>query len=304
MDDSSREITISRILDAPADLVFKACTEAEHLAKWWGPDGFSAPVVESDPRPGGGLRVVMRGPDGVDHPMTGVYREVVPPRRLVVETAALDADGTRLLEATITITFEDHGDKTEVTVHSAATALVPQAIAMLGGMKAGWTQSLQCLDDMLTGAVDRQIVISRLYQAPAEVVFDAWTQPDQVSQWWGPNGFSITIEHMDVSPRGEWRFTMHSPDDDDYPNLIVYAEIVRPERLVFARRAPGTDDPGFRATVTLDELMGMTALTLRSTFETADARDMVMKKNDAVDGGNQTLDRLGEYLRTKSGGAP
>jgi uncharacterized protein YndB with AHSA1/START domain len=299
MDDATKEITISRILDAPPDLVFKACTEAEHLAKWWGPEGFSAPSVESDPKAGGTLMVVMRGPDGVDQTMTGVYREVEPPRRLVVDSAALGADGARLLEATITITFADHDGKTELTVHSVATALVPEAIAMLGGMKAGWTQSLQCLDDMLTGAVDRQVVVSRLYQAPAQVVFDAWTQPDKVSNWWGPNGFSITIEHMDVRPGGEWLFTMHSPDGDDYPNLIVYEEILRPERLVFAHDAPGTDDPGFRSTVTFDELMGMTALTWRSVFETADDRDLVIKKYDAVEGGSQTLDRLGEYLRTK-----
>lgn len=293
---NSREITISRIFDAPRDLVFKVSTEAEHLAKWWGPEGFSAPSVESDPRPGGALNIVMRGPDGVDYKMTGVYKEVVPNERLVLESTALDLEGKPVLEALSTITFADRGGKTEVTVNARAVALVPGAAPMLGGMLAGWTQSLQCLDDVLTGAVDRQIVISRLFQAPPERVFQAWIERDQVKRWWGPKGFTVTIDEMDVRPGGSWRFTMHGPDGVDYPNLIVYEEITAPQRLVYTHSSPGTDDPGFRTTVTLDDFMGMTALTMRGVFPSAEARDDVIEKYHAVEGGNETLDRLGTFL--------
>jgi uncharacterized protein YndB with AHSA1/START domain len=292
----TKEITITRVFDAPRDLVFKAFTEAEHLAKWWGPEDFSAPTVESDPRPGGALTIVMRGPDGADYPMKGTFKEVVPPERLVLESAALGPDGEPLLEAVQTVTFVERGGKTELTLRARAVALVPDAVAMLAGMHAGWNQSLQCLDDVLTGAVERQIVISRVFQAPRERVFDAWVRREQVEKWWGPTGFTVTIDEMDVRPGGTWRFTMHGPDGVDYPSLIVYETITPPDRLVYTHRSPVGDDPAFRTTVTFDELMGMTALTMRVVFDSAADRDLVVEKFHAVEGGNQTLDSLGEHL--------
>ena len=250
----SLEIEVTRILDAPRDLVFEAWTDAEHLAKWWGPDGFSVAECASDPRPGGSLRVVMRGPDGTDYPMTGTFREVLWPERLVIETTAVGEDGTPLLEALQTVTFTDHDGKTEITVRSRATALVPIAIAMLGGMEAGLTQSLQCLDDVLTGAVERQIVVGRVFQAPRELVFRAFTALDDL-------------------------------------NTVEYEEITASARLVYRH-----EDPAFRTTVTLDEFIGMTALTMRMVFATAEERDVGVEKYHATEGTEQTLDRLGEHL--------
>ena len=290
----SREITITRLFDAPRDLVFKAWTEPEQIARWWGPEGFSVPECDSDPRPGGSLRIVMRGPDGVDYPMTGTFLEVSAPERLVFESTAL-LDGKPVLEGMNTVTFVDRDGKTEVTLHARAVALVPEAAAMLGGMSAGWTQSLQCLDDVLTGAVDRQIVLVRVFETPREVVYRAFTEQEQVAKWWGPTGFSLTIHEMDVRPGGTWRFIMHGPDGVDYPNTIVYEEVISPERLVWTHSG-ADDEPSFRSTVTFDEFMGMTALTMRMAFETAEERDLVVKTHNAIEGGNQTLDRLGEHL--------
>jgi uncharacterized protein YndB with AHSA1/START domain len=292
---ASREITITRIFDAPRDLVFKAWTGAEHLAKWWGPEGFSVAEAESDARPGGALTIVMRGPDGTDFPMTGRYREVTAPERLVIESAVVGEAGRRLLEAVTTVTFADLGGKTQLTVHERGVALVPEAVPMLGGMHAGMNQSLQRLDDVLTGAVDRQVVIMRLFQAPRERVFDAWTQREHVERWWGPAGFSVTTDEMDVRPGGTWRFTMHGPQGN-FPNQIVYHEITQPSRLVYTHTSPGVDDPRFRTTVTFDDWLGMTAFTMRLVFDSAGERDVVVEKYNAVEGGNQTLDRLGELL--------
>jgi uncharacterized protein YndB with AHSA1/START domain len=78
---------------------------------------------------------------------------------------------------------------------------------------------------------DREIVTTRVFDAPREMVFDAWTDPKHIGQWWGPIGFTTTTHEMDVRPGGVWRFTMHGPDGRDYKNRIVYTEIVRPERL-------------------------------------------------------------------------
>jgi len=293
----NREIEISRVVDAPREMVFAAFTEAEHLMRWWGPEGFGVSSAESDARPGGEFTIVMRGPDGTDHPVKGTYREVDPPRRLVAESTAVGPAGEPLLEAVTTIDLGDLDGKTEIRLRSKAVGFVPEAEAMLGGMELGWVQSIRCLDDYLTGAVDRQIVLMRLLAAPPEKVFEVWATPEHVAAWWGPAGFSLTTEAMDVRPGGEWRFTMHGPDGVDYQNLIVYEEVAPPERLVYVHSGlPSDEDPAFRTTVWFDEYVGNTVLTMKMVFETAEGRDMIVKKYNAIEGGNQTLDRLVAYV--------
>jgi uncharacterized protein YndB with AHSA1/START domain len=144
-----REITITRIFDAPPALVFRMWTEPKHLAQWWGPSGFTNPVCELDAHPGGKIRILMRAPDGTDYPMTGVFREVVPPQRLVLVTTPVDARGNILLEGVTTVSFVARDGKTELTVHTRAIGLVEQAGRMLQGMEPGWTQSLERLATLL-----------------------------------------------------------------------------------------------------------------------------------------------------------
>ena len=148
---SERTVVITRVFDAPRGLVWKAWTDAEHLAQWWGPHGFTNPVCEVDLRPGGALRIVMRAPDGVQHPMTGVFREIVEPERLVFTAVAEEGNGNPALEAVTTVTFAEHGNKTKLTVHAHAVGLVTAAARMLEGMQAGWTQSLERLDAHVAG---------------------------------------------------------------------------------------------------------------------------------------------------------
>lgn len=295
---ASREIEITRIVDAPAEMVFDAFTRPEHLEKWWGPEGFTVSAVESDPRPGGVFALVMTGPDGVGYPMRGVYREVERPHRLVTEENAVDDDGRALITAVTTITFEEHEGKTELTLRATGTALTPEAVQMLDGMELGWVQSLRHLEDLVSGALERQIVLSRFLEAPRERVFEAWTEQEHVERWFGPKGFTLTVDEMDVRPGGTWRFTMHGPDGVDYPNEIVYAEVSPPETLVYEHRSTDPDDPAFRVTATFDGFMGNTILTMRMVFATTGDRDLVVDKYGAIEGGNQTLDRLGEFLAT------
>lgn len=157
-------------------------------------------------------------------------------------------------------------------------------------------------EDTGTGApsatADREIVLTRVFDAPRELVFRAYTDPDHLPHWWGPNGFTNTVHEMDVRPGGMWRFTMHGPDGTDYPNRIVYEEVVRPERLVFAHGADRDDDRGrFHVTVTFDDEGGRTRVTQRMLFATAAQRDATVKFG-AVELGHQTLDRLAAYLKT------
>jgi len=148
---NERTVVITRVLDAPRELVWKAWTDPEHLAQWWGPRGFTNPVCELDVRRGGALRIVMRAPDGAEHPMRGVFREVVKPERLVFTAVAQDERGNALLEALTTVTFAEDAGKTKLTVHARAVGLATAAARMLEGMQAGWTQSLERLEAHLRG---------------------------------------------------------------------------------------------------------------------------------------------------------
>jgi uncharacterized protein YndB with AHSA1/START domain len=149
---------------------------------------------------------------------------------------------------------------------------------------------------------DREIRGTRVFDAPRELVWKAWTEPEHIGQWWGPNGFTTTTHRMEVRAGGVWRFVMHGPDGRDYQNKITFIEVVKPERLVYKHGNPeGEEDKGlepvsFHVTVTFREQGGKTRLDMRSVFPSAKARDYVVKNYGAVEGMHQTLARLGEYL--------
>lgn len=142
---------------------------------------------------------------------------------------------------------------------------------------------------------DREIVVTREFEAPRELVWQAWTEPDRIARWWGPDGFTNTVHEMDVRPGGIWRVTMHGPDGTDYPNLIEYLEVEPPERLVYDHG--DEDDPAqFRVTVTFADKGGRTELTMRSLFESAEVLDKAVKEFGALEGAKQNLERLAAYL--------
>lgn len=145
---------------------------------------------------------------------------------------------------------------------------------------------------------DREIVITRVFSAPRELVFAAWTDPQHLPHWWGPRGFTITSQSIDLRPGGSWRFIMHGPDGTDYENLIVYREIEKPAKIVFAHSGTSEDEPGSFTTVATFEELGAkkTRVTMRSVFRTPEDRDKVVTEYGAIEGGNQTLERLGEQL--------
>jgi uncharacterized protein YndB with AHSA1/START domain len=148
-----RKLVITRVFDAPRALVFEAWTDPKHVAEWWGPKVFTNPVCEMDVRQGGALRIVMRAPDGVEYPMTGVFREVVELERLVFTFIAWDQEGNRLLEGITAVTFADDGGRTKLTLETGAVAVADRAVPMLAGMEAGWTQSLESLTEQVARSV-------------------------------------------------------------------------------------------------------------------------------------------------------
>lgn len=145
-------------------------------------------------------------------------------------------------------------------------------------------------------ASNREIVITKLIEAPRDLVFDLWTSPEAIHTWWGPQGFTTTTKSMDVRAGGQWQFTMHGPDGRDYPNLITYLEVSRPDRIVYKHGGtPDVEPVNFQTTVTFESTGAAdqrTLVTLRSTFASAAARDHVIKAYGALEGGKQTLARL------------
>jgi uncharacterized protein YndB with AHSA1/START domain len=144
------DLVITRILDAPRELVFKAWTDPEHVVRWWRPGGCTLPVCELDLRPGGAVRYDMRGPDGTIYPSTGVVRDVVPPDRLTVVMSLDDDAGKARYRVEWTVTLEADNSKTRLTLRVRVLEIAdPTAERHLASMKEGWTQILERLAEHL-----------------------------------------------------------------------------------------------------------------------------------------------------------
>jgi uncharacterized protein YndB with AHSA1/START domain len=140
------------------------------------------------------------------------------------------------------------------------------------------------------------IEITRLLDAPRALVWEVWTDPKHASQWWGPDGFSVTTHSMKVAPGGVWDYVMHGPDGRDWDNIITYHEVVKPERLVYSH-GDSSDTQQFHTTVTFTEEDGKTRVTMHSRFPSVAARDRVVREVGAVEGGRQHLDNLAAYVQ-------
>jgi uncharacterized protein YndB with AHSA1/START domain len=150
------------------------------------------------------------------------------------------------------------------------------------------------------GLLQRSIVTTRIFDAPRELVFEAFTNPKHLPHWWGPNGFTLTTRSMEIKPGGVWRFVMHGPDGTDYQNRIVYDEIVPPERITFHHDAgeEEIETSCFETTVTFEDLGGKTKLVFHAVFPTVADRERAA--GYAIEGAKQTLGRLAEHLKTMS----
>lgn len=130
-----------------------------------------------------------------------------------------------------------------------------------------------------------------LLNAPLETVWDVWTQPEHIKHWWGPNGFTSTIEKMQVENGGDWIFTMHSPDGQAFPNRTTFREVLMHKKLVHEHF-----DPNFMAVVDFESQAGKTLLTWYKLYETKDLFDLVEIQYRANEGFKQTVERLKTYL--------
>jgi uncharacterized protein YndB with AHSA1/START domain len=141
--------------------------------------------------------------------------------------------------------------------------------------------------------VRREIVTTRVFDAPRELVFESWTDPDQLKVWWGPHGFTNTFHHFDMKPGGTWRYTMHGPDGTNYENEMKFVEITEPARIVIDHVTP----PRFQLTVLFEELGDQTKITFRQLFETSAVREQIQRR--AMRGNEENLERLANFVAKK-----
>ena len=148
-----------------------------------------------------------------------------------------------------------------------------------------------------TWALDREIVLSRVIDAPRELVFSAWVDPRHLPVWFGPTGFKIETKYIDIRVGGEWRFEMIAPDGARYPSRMHFRRIERPSLIEFDHGSDVENDPGgFRTTLVFDEQSdGKTVITLRQLHPTKARRDAVIGFG-AVEYGYQTLDKLAGHV--------
>jgi uncharacterized protein YndB with AHSA1/START domain len=203
-----REIVATRVVGAPRELVFKLWTDPHHIVQWWGPNGFTTTIHEMDVRPGGVWQFVMHGPDGVDYQNKVIYREVVAPERLVYDHVS----GPQFR---MTVTFVEQGGKTTLTARMLfeSAAQREKTIKQFGALE-GLTQTLGRLDEHVaiaarqgpassfTTLADGGIVITRIFDAPRELVFKAWTEPTRLKHWWGPKGCTTPFCTVDLRVGG------------------------------------------------------------------------------------------------------
>ncbi len=231
---ADREIVITRVLNAPRGLVFKVFTEPAHVARWWGPAGFTNTIHDMDVRVGGTWLYVMHGPDGTDYQNKIQYTEVVKPERL----AFRHGDWENVFFDSV-VTFEElPGKKTKITMKLVFdTAEACEATRKHGAVEGG-NQTLSKLETYLSNVETQkdpvpEFTFSRVFNSPRSLVFKAFTDPECLKHWWGPKGFECVVSRFNLRPGGEYVYHLKSEKGFGMWGKWVFREIAGSERLVF-----------------------------------------------------------------------
>lgn len=148
--------------------------------------------------------------------------------------------------------------------------------------------------ELLNDTADRSIGLSRLLNAPVEVVWMAWTQPEAIAKWWGPDGFSSTVHSMNLEPGGEWRLTMQGPDGKKYANRSEFMEIEPLQKIVFQHF-----NPHYLSTIIFEAQETKTLLNWTMLFESTELFETVVKVFKADEGLTQNVSKLEKYLQSQ-----
>jgi uncharacterized protein YndB with AHSA1/START domain len=137
----------------------------------------------------------------------------------------------------------------------------------------------------------RELFISRMLNAPIELVWEVWTKPEHIAQWWGPNGFTNIISIMDMQAGGEWNLIMHGPDGTDYPNKSTFREVIPLKRIAYEHL-----HPHFIATINFEEQGDKTLLNWHVVFDSKEILKALIQSNNVAEGLKQNVEKLSAYL--------
>ncbi len=291
------KLSLTRFFDAPVELVFDMWMNPVHIAKWWGPKGFTNPVCQWDAKLGKHIFVEMKGPGGIVYPMDGEFLEIIRLQKLVFITAALDEQGQRKFEALNTVLFSEENGKTKMELSVSVSKLRLGSDHHIAGMNDGWNQSIDRFDQYMMKD-NHELTFIRTVNAPRDLVWDAWTKDEHLSKWYGPDGFSITTKKMNIETGGSWSCTMHGPDGRDYPNRIEYLKVIKPELLGYKHSGDEDTEPvSFHVNIIFEEQSSnQTRLTMHMVFPSTAELHRISRTYGAIEGANQTLARLENLL--------
>ena len=305
-----------------------------HIAQWWGPNGFTTTIHSMDVRPGGEWRFVMHGPDGRDYDNRVIYNEIVKPERLAYTHQGM-GDNKVQFQATVTFEPEAGDSKTKLTLHMVfpTAAMCEHVIKEVGAIEGG-NQTLARLSKYVpnmpgrpatssevaapaatnfapAAGSKREFTLTRTFDAPRALVFQAWTQPEHLKRWWGVGGCTIGTCELDLRVGGKFHYCMQMPNGMDLWGIFVYREIAPPERLVFTNSI--SDPQGNIArhpfspkwpleilnTLTLREHAGKTTLSLHGIPINATGEELQAFEGGMIfmeKGFASTFDQLASYL--------
>jgi uncharacterized protein YndB with AHSA1/START domain len=225
-----REWIVTRVFQTPREIVFQVWTDPRHLSHWWGPEGFTITTDSIDVTPGGVWSFVMHGPDGTDYVNRIRYIEIVRPERLVYT----HGDSENEEHFRVTVTMEDKGNATELTMRAVfQTAEQLEENVNKYGAIEGAKSTLGRLAEELEALTTTNLEMTRTFNAPRELVFKAWTDPDHLKIWWGPKGFDMHVSKFDLQPGGFFHYRMQNPDGHQMWGKFIFREIAGPGKLVF-----------------------------------------------------------------------
>jgi len=147
-------------------------------------------------------------------------------------------------------------------------------------------------NETISKAPVNELAITRILNAPRELVWEAWTDPKHLAKWWGPNGFTTTTHKIEVKEGGEWDFVMHGPDGADYKNKIVFNTLIKPELITYSH----ITGPKFDVTVTFKRYGAKTKLNVRMVFDSAKDYDVAVNTFGAKQGLQLHIGRLKEFV--------
>lgn len=230
----SNELKITRLYDAAIEAVWQAWSDPEQVAQWWGPRGFTLTTHSKDLRVGGTWKYTMHGPDGVDYPNITTYLEVEKHAKLVYDHGGSD-DREALFRVTVLFSERDGKTKMDMTM----SLPTPEAAEETGkfikeaGGYATWDRLAEYLENESSGK--EKFVINRSFDAPVELMFEMWTNPEHFSQWLPPTGFNMEFFRADIKPGGSTFFLMSNASGLKLHGRAHYLEINRPSRIVYTQ---------------------------------------------------------------------